>query len=107
MKTKGINLMTLSTQQKQDTIKELNENLCLASCSIEELVLALQTTPEKIKNILSLSITSLEEPWILKNYLIKQIIKQKKQPYPFTALAGDYHDYWFLDTKRIEQGTIG
>lgn len=98
--------MTLTQQQKQNTIREFHDNVVLTGLSMETIAKDLNTTTEKLSKLMSLSVESLEEPWILKNYLIEQIEKQGESPIPFTALVGDYHDYWFLDSSKIDKRAL-
>lgn len=95
--------MSLTVAEKRVTKKELQRNLILSGLSEEQVARDLKTSPKTIQNILQLKVTHIEDPWILKSYLEEQILGQQKNPLPFTALKGDYHQYWFLDSRRIEQ----
>lgn len=95
--------MSLTKQQQINTLNEFQENFALLGSSTQEIADELRTSPEKVEAILLLQPATLEEPWILKNYLIEKLIEQGKTPIPFSALIGDYHDYWFLDTRKIEK----
>ncbi|MFD1899591.1 DUF2316 family protein [Enterococcus termitis] len=75
--------------------------------SISEIANDLHTTVITIENTLALNVYHIEDPWIVKNYLEEKIIAQGKEPVPFTALIGDYHHHWFLNTKRIDQRKLG
>ena len=41
-----------------------------------------------------------------ENYLIDKVRKAGKTPTAFTALGGDYHVIWFLDSEYIDGGKI-
>ena len=95
--------MSLTQKQKENTKNEFYENFNLTGYSIETVANDLHTTPQKISCIMSLAVESIEEPWILKNYLIEQLEKQGKQPISFSALLGDHHRYYFLNTDKIDK----
>ncbi|RRG09983.1 MAG: DUF2316 family protein [Lactobacillus sp.] len=99
--------MSLTVAEKRVTKKELQRNLILSGLSEEQVARDLKTSPKTIQNILQLKVTHIEDPWILKSYLEEQILDQQKNPLPFTALKGDYHQYWFLDSRRIERRRLG
>lgn len=95
--------MSLTQQQKLDTILEFQENMALANLTIEAIADDFQATPEKVARILQLQQHSLEDPWIIKEYLTAKVEAAGQTPVLFTALAGDYHQYWFLDSQKISQ----
>lgn len=95
--------MSLTQQQKLDTILEFQENMALANLTIEAIAEDFQVPSEKIARILQLQQHALEDPWILKEYLTKKVEAAGQIPVLFTALAGDYHHYWFLDSQKIDQ----
>ncbi|MEO1772100.1 DUF2316 family protein [Candidatus Enterococcus ferrettii] len=95
--------MSLTQQQKLDTILEFQENMSLANLTIEAVAEDFQVAPEKITRILQLQQNSIEDPWILKEYLAKKVEEAGQVPVPFTALVGDYHQYWFLNTRKIDK----
>jgi len=99
--------MSLNPKQIRDTKKELQENFTRTGLSLEQVAQDLHTTTDVIEATLNLSVNYIEEPWILKNYLEEQLKAQGKASVPFSALAGDYHRYWFLDSHRIDQKEIG
>lgn len=98
--------MSLTKEQRESTVRELHQNLALSDLTLDQIAEDLGTTPEMIEEISNLRVDSMEQPWILRNYLLKKIIAVGKEPISFTALVGDYHDYWFLDTKVIDEGRI-
>lgn len=95
--------MSLTKQQQINTLNEFQENFALLGLSTQEIADELRTTSKKIEAILRLQPVAIEDPWILKNYLEERLLDQEKTPIPFTALIGDYHDYWFLDASKIEK----
>ena len=98
--------MSLSAKQIDDTRRELRENLDKAGVKIQEVATDLGTTPEYMMQLLQLEPKRLEDTWILKNYLIDKVRKAGKTPTAFTALGGDYHVIWFLDSEYIDGGKI-
>ncbi|MBC2317525.1 DUF2316 family protein [Listeria booriae] len=95
--------MSLTQQQVTDTIREFQQNLAISEWSVEQIAAELQTSSEKINRILHLEQHSIEDPWILKEFLEQQINKSGKTAVPLTALKGDYHQYWFLKAKKIDK----
>ncbi|MGC6767935.1 DUF2316 family protein [Enterococcus sp. LJL128] len=99
--------MSLTSNQMLQTQEEFQKNLVLSGLSLSEIARDLKTSISVIENTLQLQTTRIEDPWVLKNYLEEQIIAQNKQPIPFTALVGNYQQYWFLNSKRIKNKRIG
>lgn len=98
--------MSLTLGQQKATIKEFQENLDLSGLSKEQVCSDLNISMIKLNKILNLQHSVLEDAWILKNYLIKQVEAAGKTPVIFTALKGDYHHYWFLNSHVIERGVM-
>ncbi|EAC5012502.1 DUF2316 family protein [Listeria monocytogenes] len=98
--------MTLSKEQIKATKSEFAENLALANLTIAEVAKELNTSEVKIERILNLKQRSLNDGWILRNYLLRKVAEVGKTPVPFTALSGDYHRYWFLDVEEIDSGIL-
>ena len=98
--------MSLTYEQQQNTKKELKENLLLTGLTLEKVASDLETTTSYIEDLLNLKSKHIEDPWILKEYLEKTLKEQGKVSIPFTALKGDYHDYWFLNSRRIDKGKL-
>ena len=94
--------MSLSEQQKDDTRKELRENLEKAGVEIPQIAADLGTTADYIEQLLRLEPIRLEDTWILKNYLLEKVEAAGKTPTPFTALGGNYKVIWFLDARYID-----
>ena len=94
--------MSLSAKQIQDTKRELQENLDKSGLIVHEVAADLGTTEDYVMQLLRLEPKRLEDTWILKNYLIDKVRKAGKTPTAFTALGGDYHVIWFLDSKYID-----
>ncbi|EGP9707409.1 DUF2316 family protein [Listeria monocytogenes] len=85
--------MTLSKEQIKATKSEFAENLALADLTIVEVAKELNTSQVKIERIFNLKQRSLNDGWILRNYLLRKVTEVGKTPVPFTALSGDYHGY--------------
>lgn len=98
--------MSLTIKEQEATIAEFQEALARSKMSIQDLAKYFNTSPANIKGILNLHTNRIEEPWILKEFLNGKIISQGKNPVKFSALRGDYHQYWFLDSKIIEKGQL-
>ncbi|HAA6273068.1 TPA_asm: DUF2316 domain-containing protein [Listeria monocytogenes] len=98
--------MTLSKEQIKATKSEFAENLALANLTIAEVAKELNTSEVKIERILNLKQRSLNDGWILRNYLLRKVAEVGKTPVPFTALSGDYHGDWFLDGEEIDSGIL-
>ncbi|EAW7104104.1 TPA: DUF2316 family protein [Listeria monocytogenes] len=98
--------MTLSKEQIKATKSEFAENLALADLTIVEVAKELNTSQVKIERIFNLKQRSLNDGWILRNYLLRKVTEVGKTPVPFTALIGDYHEYWFLDGEEIDSGIL-
>ena len=94
--------MSLSAKQIDDTRRELKENLDKSGVKIQDAATDLGTTQEYIMQLLRLEPKRLEDTWILKNYLIDKVRSAGKTPTAFTALGGDYHILWFLDSEYID-----
>ena len=95
--------MSLSAEQKMQTIREFEENVVLTGLPLEKIALELGTNTEKLQQIMRLASHSLEEPWIVRNYLIEKVTAIGNKPVPFSALKGDHHAYWFLDAEKIDR----
>lgn len=94
------NKMSLNFIERINTSKELRQNLKLSHLTIEHVAIDLNTSVQKINQILELDHVSPEDPWILKEYLSSKLRSQGIIGYPYSKLVGDFHDYWFLDTKK-------
>ncbi|KZK38073.1 DUF2316 family protein [Lactococcus taiwanensis] len=95
--------MSLNPLQIQHTKKELRKNFELTGLSKSEIANDLKISEVKLEKIFNLKQRRLEDPWILRNYLLEKVEKTGQQPVPFTALAGDWHRHWFLDSNLIDQ----
>ncbi|WP_010621905.1 DUF2316 family protein [Paucilactobacillus suebicus] len=98
--------MSLTHQQTIDTKNELKQNFELSGLSVNDLASALGTTTATIERTMNLDANHIEDPWIIKNYLEKKIVADGNRPVKFTALVGDYHQYWFLNSRRIEKARL-
>ncbi|ECW8277208.1 DUF2316 family protein, partial [Listeria monocytogenes] len=65
--------MTLSKEQMKATKSEFAENLALANLTIAEVAKELNTSEVKIERILNLKQRSLNDGWILRNYLLRKV----------------------------------
>lgn len=99
--------MSLSPEQKKNTIRELNENFEKSGLTVKQIACDLGTSEKYIGELFALRPKRLEDTWILKNYLIEKVTANCKAPTEFTALVGDHHGYWFLDGGYIDRGKMG
>ncbi|WP_461212798.1 DUF2316 family protein [Lacticaseibacillus sp. GG6-2] len=95
--------MSLNPQQIADTIAEFDANLKLSGLTKQQVASDLHISLTKLEHLLNLTQQSLNDPWILRNYLIEKVQAAGKEPVPFTALRGDWHHYWFLDSGTIDR----
>lgn len=99
--------MSLTVKQQENTIEEFKQNIELTGRSIEQIAKDLHTDAETIRQAQQLASSSLEDPWILRNYLLQTLEQMGKIPVAFSALAGDHHQYWFLNATKIDQKKMG
>lgn len=81
---------------------ELQSNLKLTGFTKEQVAKDLNISLTKLDNLLNLNQESLNDPWILRNYLLEKVKASGQIPVPFTALKGDWHQYWFLNSTVID-----
>ena len=94
--------MSLTPKQEEDTRRELRENFDKAGVKIQEVAADLGTTEAYIEQLMRLEPRRLEDTWILKNYLLEKVKEAGQTPTKFTALGGNYHFIWFLNSKYID-----
>lgn len=99
--------MLLSAAQRRATIRELRENMERVGATSAKAAHDLGCTEGYLRDVLALHARNLEDPWVLRGYLLDRAREQGVAPAPFTALVGDPHDYWFLDADYIGRGRIG
>lgn len=95
--------MSLNPEQMAATRRELQANFELTGLTKAQVAAALHISETKLDHLFTLTQQSLNDPWILRNYLLDQVKAQGKTPVPFTALSGDWHRHWFLDAAAIDQ----
>lgn len=98
--------MSLNPQQQAATRRELTENLKRSELTIADLAQALGTDARNITQILNLQVGRIEDPWIVRNYLMRVLAERNITAAPYTALVGNAGDYWFLDNAYIARGQI-
>lgn len=84
------------------TRSELRENFELSGLSEKQIADDLDISITKLEHIFDLNQSSINDPWILRNYLIEKVEEMGKTPVQFTALKGDWHHYWFLNSRVID-----
>ena len=94
--------MSLNPLQMHNTKKELRQNFELTWLSKSEIANDLKISEVKLEKIFKLKQRTLEDTWILRNYLLEKVENAGQEPVPFTALAGDWHRHWFLNADLID-----
>lgn len=95
--------MTLNVQQIQATREELQANFALTGLTKAQVAADLNISLEKLNHLFELTQQSLDDPWILRNYLMEKVEITGQTPVAFTALRGDWHQYWFLNSALIDR----
>ncbi|WP_179395331.1 DUF2316 family protein [Lacticaseibacillus absianus] len=95
--------MSLTPDQRAATRAEFAANLRLSGQTPRRVAVGLHISEAKLQRVMTLTQQSLNDPWILRNYLLAAVAATGQTPVPFTALAGDWHRYWFLDADAIDQ----
>lgn len=98
--------MSLTAAQEDATRQELATNLSRSGLTTADLAKALGTTSTIIEQTMQLNARHIEDPWIIVTYLQQYMQAHQIDSVPYTALKGDYHQYWFLNARRIEKGRI-
>ncbi|ANK59553.1 DUF2316 family protein [Loigolactobacillus backii] len=98
--------MSLNPQQIKNTINELHENFVRSGLTKEQVASDLNISMTKLDHLFSLTQQSMDDPWILRNYLNDKVADNGQEPVPYSALVGDWHQYWFLNTRAIDKGEI-
>lgn len=98
--------MSLTRDQKTATIAELAENMRRLGETDESVAAALGTTGAYVSEVRHLHSRRIEDPWIIRNYLLDEARERGVELVPFTALVGDWHGYWFLDGGYIDRGRL-
>ena len=98
--------MTLTQAQTKRTSEELKSNFKKTGLTVEEVARDLKTTPEYIEDLLDLNPRRIEDPWILRNYLIDVLNEKSIEITPFTVLRVKSEKVWFLDSNYINNGEI-
>lgn len=98
--------MLLTGDEAAATKQELQSNFDLSGITLEMAAADLKSTPEHIQDVMNLTNCRVEEPWVLRNYLIKIILSQEKEPHSFSKLMGDPKRFNFLNNKFIDRGQL-
>ncbi len=99
--------MSLTQAEQIATRQELRANFDLAGVTLAQAAQDLQTTPAHVAAVLELNVATIEEPWILRNYLNQQMIAAGQTPLPYSRLNGSPRRHWFLNQCRIQRGVLG
>jgi len=98
--------MSLNQMQRVNTINELQQDFENSGLTVTKVAEDLKTDEQYISELLQLNTKRIEDPWILKNFLEQYNSTHQKKTVKFTALKGDYHQYWFLDAATIERAAL-
>lgn len=98
--------MSLSLAQAKATHDEFKMNIARSGLTLDDLAKALGTTAAVIDQCIDMHPRRIDDNWILRNYLLDYLARHNIEAVPFSALVGDYHDYWFLNSKIISRGII-
>lgn len=99
--------MSLTPSENAQTRAEFEANLALTGLTLAQVSRDLETNQSYIEDLLRLNPRDINHPWILRNYLLQKVEEMGKEPVPFTALRGRSEDYWFLDSRLINEKKIG
>ena len=95
------------TQQQQDMAREdFVRAFAATGVTDEDAALALGTTPAYVARVARLDSRRIDDPWILRNYLLAEG-KARGVTVTFRVLTADYHTLWFLDGAYIDRGRLG
>lgn len=95
--------MSLSMGQKAATRREFARNFELLGLTADDVAQDLGVSAERIEDVVNLRhVRRLEDAWVLRKYLLDRAQAEGVELEPFTALAGDPSDYWFLDSSRVD-----
>lgn len=95
--------MTLNPAQRTATEHELQENFQRAGLTVDQATSELGISAVKLSHIMHLTQRSYEDVWIVRNYLLEKVTEAGQTPVTFTALAGDWHRHWFLNSDIIDR----
>ncbi|MGF2385852.1 DUF2316 family protein [Lentilactobacillus otakiensis] len=98
--------MVLTGDEAAVIKQELQGNFDLSGITLAMAAVDLKSTPEHIQDVMNLKNCRKEEPWILRNYLIKIILFQEKEPYSFSKLMGNPKRFGFLNEQFIDRGEL-
>lgn len=97
--------MSLTYEEQEMTREDLARAMAELGLTPEQVAVALGTTPQNLRRVMQLDIHRLEDPWVLRNYLLEQAA-ERRVPVTFRVLNRDYHKLWFLDAAYIDRGQI-
>ncbi|WP_164848025.1 DUF2316 family protein [Lacticaseibacillus hulanensis] len=98
--------MSLTAEQTVATRNEFKENIARSGLSLTQIATQLGTTADVIAESIDMHPRRIDDNWIIRNFLLQYLNEHNIEPVPFTALTGDYHRYWFLNSDVIERGII-
>ncbi len=78
--------MSLNAQQLKQTSIELNENLRISGLTRETVCVELGISNRKLQAVLDMTGEDPTTVWRVRDYLVRKIEEQGKEPIPFSAL---------------------
>lgn len=98
--------MSLNVFERKRTKDEFKRNIALIGLTTDEVATKLNITEKKLIDIIKLNDDCIENPWIIRNFIIDYAQQNNLQLMQFSKLKGDYHNYFFLDSNYIDMGII-
>lgn len=98
--------MSLNILERKRTKDEFKRNIALIGLTTGEVAIKLNIPENKLVNIIKLNDDCIENPWIVRNFIISYAQEHNLQLMQFSKLKGDYHNYLFLDSNYIDKETI-
>ncbi len=98
--------MSLNAIERRNTRNEFTKNIKLIGETTESLATRLAISESCLIEIISLNGSKIEDPWIVRNYILDYANQNNIQLIPFSKLKGQASDYFFLDSGYIKSGRI-
>ncbi len=98
--------MSLKIIERRNTRREFVRNIQLIGQTTAVVAEDLKISEQQLIEIINLKGSKIEDPWIVRNYIIDYASKKNMHLIPFSKLKGEASDYFFLDLKYIQNGQI-
>lgn len=96
--------MSLNIIERRNTRREFVQNIQLIGQTTATIAAELGISEQQLVEIISLKGRKIEDPWIVRNYLIDYAQQNNMRLIPFSKLKGEASEYFFLDSKYIQNG---